>query len=164
MLPLFSHSIPSTTSCTCGLLRSRYQDGIRCENNSLLETPVWKEIGKEPSLRERAGKYSTVMQVWPPVNGRKKCQENVEAAQAGSHLRKVWQNYQQEGNYVSQEYICLGIPLASDHVVGTVGGVVLMKSSDGLQSPRPRVLSQWPSLCWEVCEIHSLGGHSDCFS
>ena len=66
----------------------------------------------------------------------------MEAAQAGSHLRKVWQNYQQEGNYVSQEYICLGIPLASDHVVGTVGGVVLMKSSDGLQSPRPRVLSQ----------------------
>ena len=53
MLPLFSHSTPSTTSCKRGLLRSRYQDGIRCENNPLLEMPVWKEIGKE---QERAGK------------------------------------------------------------------------------------------------------------
>lgn len=52
-LPLFSHSTPSATSCRCGLLRSRYQDGIRYENNPFLEMPVWKETRKE---QERAGK------------------------------------------------------------------------------------------------------------
>ena len=66
------------------------------------------------------------------MNGRKGGQEKAEAAQAGSRLREVWKSYRQRGNYVSQEYVCLGIPAASDHVVGTVGDAVLMKSSDGL--------------------------------
>lgn len=108
MLPLLSHSTPSTTSCRCGLLRSRHQDGIRCENDTLLEMPVWKENGERG--RRGLGKQSTVMVVWPPWTGEREVRRKRKQPRLAVAY-KVWQSYQQWGNCVSQEQHLRWYPL-----------------------------------------------------
>ena len=89
---LFSHITPSTSSCRCGLLRSRYQDGVKCEKILLLEMSVWKETGKE---QERAGKVVNCNASLTPSEGeRERRSWKWKHPRLACSLRKVWQSQQ----------------------------------------------------------------------